>query len=203
VRTRSFLMCLWSNRLFVHRSNLVQTHPHCPYIVRYMTCRQRCHPESSQIFRHPDPPLRLSKGEWKAPRILPLPVLRRCLFLPSFVLAVILSASFEREGPRYSSHPLNPPLLSPQKLPPIARRVAQAPGEGITTTEVGAPGASLLGTWVSAAATPSSETEDFFLGFPRNSACQAPRPSKITSTSRKQKRKNFPASGIVDMLHGV
>jgi hypothetical protein len=44
--------------------------------------------------------------------------------------------------------------------------VAQVPGEGIATTEVGAPGASLLGTWVSAAATPSSETKDFSSDFP-------------------------------------
>jgi hypothetical protein len=36
-----------------------------------------------------------------------------------FVLAVILSASFEREGPRYRSHSLNPPPLSPTKAPPL------------------------------------------------------------------------------------
>jgi hypothetical protein len=34
-------------------------------------------------------------------------------------------------------------------------------------------------------------------------ACQAPQPSKITSTTRKQKRKNLPASGIVVMLEGI
>jgi hypothetical protein len=34
-------------------------------------------------------------------------------------------------------------------------------------------------------------------------ACQAPQPAKITSTTRKQKRKNIPASGIVVMVERV
>jgi hypothetical protein len=34
-------------------------------------------------------------------------------------------------------------------------------------------------------------------------ACQALRPTKIASTTRKQKRKNLPASGIVVMLEGI
>jgi hypothetical protein len=40
--------------------------------------------------------------------------------------------------------------------------VAQVQGEGITTTEAGAPGASLLGTWVSAAAIRSRSSENYF-----------------------------------------
>jgi hypothetical protein len=44
----------------------------------------------------------------------PLPVLRRCLFL-----LVILSASFEREGPRRTPPHPNPPPLSPVKSPPL------------------------------------------------------------------------------------
>jgi hypothetical protein len=43
-----------------------------------------------------------------------LSVLCRCLFS-----AVILSASFEREGPRYRSHPLKPPPISPTKSPSL------------------------------------------------------------------------------------
>jgi hypothetical protein len=52
-------------------------------------------------------------------------------------------------------------------------------------------------------------SQESALGFPslsrepRFSCCQDPRPSKISSTTRKQKRKNFAASGIVVIPHGV
>jgi len=42
--------------------------------------------------------------------------------------------------------------------------------------------------------------KDFFREFPRIIACQAPRPTQINSTNRKQMRKDFHPSGIVVML---
>jgi hypothetical protein len=72
-------------------------------------------PTAAPTLRHPD----RSAAQWRDPRISPLPVLRRCLFLPLFVLAVILSASFEREGSRRTP-PLHPFL--PQNPRPCSYR---------------------------------------------------------------------------------
>jgi hypothetical protein len=56
---------------------------------------------------------------------------------------------------------------------------------------MGAPGASLLGTWVSPAATHSSETEDFFLEFPRKLAMSSPSTLQNLLNQQKTKEKKL------------
>ena len=110
--------------------------PSIAVVSRWVGCRTaRRHPDRSAqpIPCHPDRSAQITitviptgggvlcRRSGGTPRIslLLVLVLRFCLFLPLFVLAVILSASFEREGSRYRSRLPQPSTPFSPQVPPL------------------------------------------------------------------------------------